>query len=33
MGARVLDGVAQLCVAIERARQVDGQSTPAASKR
>ena len=33
MGARVLDGVAQLCAAIAHTRQVDGLSAPASSKR
>ena len=33
MGARVLDGVAQLCAAIAHTRQVDGQSAPASSNR
>ena len=33
MGARVLDGVAQLCAAIEHTRQVDDQQAPAVSKR
>ncbi len=33
MGERVLDGVAQLCAAVEDTRQIDGRSAPAASKR